>query len=327
MDKEGFCKYLDGRNTSKDAIRDYIALAERFENFLAKIGNEEENGLPDSEDVLAFSALLIQERLNTIDNYLALVRYGQFLNNDRIFITAVNLVDGAEVMDNLYHRLGEEVGDQKRDEIFEGIELPPMGTPSSEKPRITKIVMERLQSQVDPELCRKLLSPSLRTLDGEQFLEDRKKYLECGNLEVYLVRKGQEFIAELEQIQSEGKLYFTQEITDEVLDFVRNTPLVAHGVREGNILYEVKIPYMSKEYLAETDDRMKRYYYCHCPWVRESNKDGNLTVPSMFCHCSAGFVKKPWEVIFDQPLEAEAVETVLKGDKWCKIAIQLPEGV
>ena len=158
-------------------------------------------------------------------------------------------------------------------------------------------------------------------------MEDRKKYLECGSLDSYLIRKGQEFIAELEKLQGEGKRYFTQVITDEVIDFVRNTPLIAQGVREGNTLFEVKIPYMTKEYLAETDDRMKRYYYCHCPWVRESIRSGEISVPPMFCLCSAGFVKKPWEVIFDQPLEAEAVETVLQGDKWCKIAIQLPEGV
>jgi hypothetical protein len=28
---------------------------------------------------------------------------------------------------------------------------------------------------------------------------------------------------------------------------------------------------------------------------------------------------------FDQPLKAEVVESVLKGDLWCKFAIHLPE--
>ena len=327
MDKEGFRKYLQGRNASEDIIFQYFQTVERFDGFLKEMGKAGVNGLTSSEDVLAFSALLIREKLNTFDNYLALVRYGQFLRNDRILVTAIELVDGAEVMENLYRRLADSVGEQKRDEVFDGIVLPPMGTPSAQKPRITQIVMERLQSLVDPGTCKDLLSPSLRDLDSESFLEDRKKYLECGTLVAYLVRKGQEFIAELEKFQTEGKLYYTQEITDEVIAFVRNSPLVAQGVREGNILYEVKIPYMTKEYLAETDDRMKRYYCCHCPWVRESIRGGDVNIPPLFCLCSAGFVKKPWEVIFDQPLKAEAVETVLKGDKWCKIAIYLPEGV
>ncbi len=39
----------------------------------------------------------------------------------------------------------------------------------------------------------------------------------------------------------------------------------------------------------------------------------------------ASYAEMRWEVIFDQPLEAEIVESVLQGDPWCKIAIHLPE--
>ena len=46
-----------------------------------------------------------------------------------------------------------------------------------------------------------------------------------------------------------------------------------------------------------------------------------------FCNCSAGFHNKCWEVIFDQPPRAEIAESVLKGDKRCKIVIHLPEEV
>jgi hypothetical protein len=84
---------------------------------------------------------------------------------------------------------------------------------------------------------------------------------------------------------------------------------------------------MTKEYLAETDEQMRRYYYCHCPWVKEALKTDDARIPPTFCSCSAGFHKKRWEVIFDQPLRAEIVESVLKGDMWCQIAIHLPAGV
>jgi hypothetical protein len=327
MDKEGFREYLQGRNVSEDIIHQFIPIIEKFDSFLKSNGKGGVDTSTTSEDVLAFSALLIHEKLNTYDNYLAVVRYGQHIKNNKILITAVELIDGSEAMDNLYVRLAAEMGEKKRGEVFAGIELPPVGTPSSQKPKTTQMVMERLQDLVDYETCKKIISPSLRNLDSGAFAGDRKKYLECGNLDAYLVRKGQDFIAELEQLHNEGKLYYTQEITEEVIDFVRNTPLIASGVREGNILYEVKIPFMAKEYLSETDDSLKRYYYCHCPWVRESIRGSDINIPPLFCLCSAGYVKKPWEVVFDQPLEAEAVETVLQGDKWCKIAMQLPEGV
>jgi hypothetical protein len=122
-----------------------------------------------------------------------------------------------------------------------------------------------------------------------------------------------------------GSLYFTQPITDGVIDFVRAHPEINPGVLEGNVLYEAKIPYMTQAFLAETDEHMRRYYYCHCPWVRESLRQGDVSVSPTFCHCSAGFHKKPWEVIFGQPLKADLVETVLNGDPWCKFAIHLPE--
>jgi hypothetical protein len=112
-----------------------------------------------------------------------------------------------------------------------------------------------------------------------------------------------------------------------VIDFVRGHPEINPGVLESNVLYEAKIPYMTQAYLAETDERMKRYYYCHCPWVRESLRQGDVSISPTFCHCSAGFHKKPWEMIFGQTLRADLVETVLNGDPWCKFAIYLPEQV
>jgi hypothetical protein len=322
MDKEGFRKILQERQVPENQIEYHISLAERFEKWLLERGS----GAPaTADDARAFAAILVQEELNTWDNLATLARYGRFVQNDEVYVAAVELLDGGEALDGLYEKLGQAVGEQKRDEVFAGIEIPPLGTPSSEKPRITQAVMERLERLVDAETCQEILSGSLRHLEDAWYLDERAKYAECRDIDEYLERKGQEFIAQLEQIRDEGGLFFTQPITDEVIDFVRSHPEVAQGVRDGTVLYEVKIPYMTREYLAEADERLKRYYYCHCPWVRESLKEGDVRVSPTFCQCSAGFHKKSWEVIFDQRLEAEIVETVLKGDPWCKIAIHLPE--
>jgi hypothetical protein len=237
----------------------------------------------------------------------------------------VELLDGAEALDGLYEKLGQAVGEQKRDEVFAGIEIPPLGTPNREKPKLTQAVMARLERMVDAETCRQVLSGGLRYLEDAWYAGERAKYAEAGSIDAYLELKGRDLIAELEKLRDEGGLYFTQPVTDEVIDFVRRHPEIGQGVRQGNVLYEAKIPYMTADYLAETDERLKRYYYCHCPWVRESLKEGDVSVSPTFCLCSAGFHKKSWEVIFEQPLQAEIVETVLQGDPWCKIAIHLPE--
>ena len=111
----------------------------------------------------------------------------------------------------------------------------------------------------------------------------------------------------------ERRLFFSQEITPEVVEFVRGDPEISQGVREGSILYVTKIPYMTKEYLAETDPQMKRYYACHCPWARKLLQAGEKTVSARFCQCSAGFHKKSWEVIFGQPLHADVLESLCKA--------------
>jgi hypothetical protein len=322
VDKPGFREFLKERDVPEAEIEDAITLAKRFEAFLQ---GEESTGLSKPAAVQAFSSVLIQEELNTWANYVTLARYGRFVNDDSIYVAIVELLDGSEALEGLHRKLAERLGERKRDEIFEGIELPPLGTPTAQRPSTAQAVMERLEELVEPDTCQEILSGGLRHLEDEWFLDQRAKYKACASIDEYLEKKGQDFIAELEELEREGKLFFTQRITREVIDYVRSHPEIASGVLEGNTLYEVKIPYMTREYLAETDERMKRYYYCHCPWVRESLRAGDLRVSPAFCQCSAGFHKKSWEVILGQSLEAEVVESVLQGDMWCKIAIQLPE--
>ncbi len=321
MDKKGFHEFLGKKELSESEIEGAISLAEKFQDFVS--GRPQ----PTRKDVRAFSVFLIKEGINTQANYYALARYGRFLGNNDVYVAVVDLLDGAEAMDGLYEKAGQVLGEQRRDEIFEGIDLPPLGLPNDEKVKVTQVVMERLESLADSQECQDILSNSLRHLSDERHQDEKKLYLDCQNLDEFLDKSAQNFIAQLERLRDEEELFFTQEITDEVIEHVRSQPMIARGVREGNVVYEVKIPHMTKEFLAETDEQMRRYYYCHCPWVKEALKSGDARISPTFCSCSAGFHKKRWEVIFDQPLRAEIVESVLKGDEWCKIAIHLPEGV
>ncbi len=320
MDKQGFRTFLQGRKIEDEKIEAALAIAQRFEAFASQRGHS----APSTVDLADFSALLMQEGLNTEDNYFALLLYGRFTQNNAVYAAALEVLDGSEVFENLYSKVGEAYGEEVRDELFAGIDMPPMGTPSTEKPRYMAAILERLEGQFGLHACKALLADSLRTLLDESHLDARQKYRQSQGIDDYLEQEGQAFIELLEKLKCEGRPFFTQEITDEVIEFVEQHPEIKQGVRQGNILYEVKIPYMTREYLAETDEALKRYYYCHCPWVRETLKSSATHISPVFCNCSAGFHKKRWEVIFEQPLQAEIVESVLNGDPWCKIAIHLP---
>jgi hypothetical protein len=325
MNREGFRQYLHDRSIPKESIEQALALADRFEAFLREPGRPGAVQTARPEDLSAFIGRLMEHKENGEENLVTLVRYAWFGKNYPVYVAALELVDGAEVLENLYAKLGKEFGAEVRDEIFRGVSLPPLGTPTTERPRMMETLIQRLEDKAGTECARQLLGTGLRTLPDEGYLEEKKKYEQAGGIDAYLARKRRDTLSLFERLKREGRPFFAQMITDDVIEYVRTHPEVQQGVRVGNVIYESKIPYMTREYLVETDPRMKAYYYCHCPWVRESFLQGNGRVPSVFCNCSAAFHKKPWEVIFGQPLRADVLESVLKGDSHCRFAIHLPE--
>ncbi|MBN2393707.1 MAG: hypothetical protein JXR84_23445, partial [Anaerolineae bacterium] len=241
VDQQGFRALLQTRKVSNEKIEAAIALAERFERFA-----EERNAVPIAETAWAFSERLIREGQNTEDNYLTLARYGLFTKDDALFVAILELLDGAEAQGNLYRRVAEVFSEDVRDEVFAGIGVAPLGLPTPDKPRTMHPVVERLEAKVGAEACKALLADSLRDLPDAYFTDERQRYQESsGDLDEYLRRKKQAFVEQLETCQREGRLFFAQEITDEVIAFVKNDPEIGGGQREGNVIYETKIPFMT----------------------------------------------------------------------------------
>ncbi len=323
MDTIKFTEYLLARQQTAEQIGRSLKLAQEFEEFSQTSSRDRSK----TEIVHAFSKKLIDRHEDVLENYYTLIRYGRFVGNDETAIAAIELIDGAEALENLYKKVGEKAGETQRDRIFAGIQRNSMGLPNQEKTRLMQLAIDRLEKNVDPAICISILASGLRTLEGDDLSGERKKYLACNTFDEFLKQKGDAYMAELGQLCREHKLYFTQEITPEVLDFVDAQPLIRQGVREGHILYAAKIPHHAREYIAEKDEQKKRYHYCHCPWVKESLKNGKSNMSPAFCNCSAAFEKHYWEGVFAQPIQCDVLETVLKGDQWCKFAIHLPEDI
>ncbi len=286
MDKQGFQTMLEGRKVPAEKMASALELAERFEQFAVQ-----QDGF-STETAWAFSKILIAEGQNSEENFITLARYGLFIKSNAVYVAFLEVLDGGEAQENLYKRVAEKYGEAFRDEIFAGIGVAPYGIPTPEKPRYMHRIIERLEKALGSESCRALVADSLRDLPDYDW--EREIYQSCANVDEYLVKKKQKFMEQMETCQREGRLFFAQEVTDEVLDFIRGEAEMGGGVRAGNIVYETKIPFLTRQYLAERDPILKRYYYCHCPWAREAVKSGEKVAP-IFCNCSAGFHKKPWE--------------------------------
>jgi len=319
MEKGSFAKYLQERNLSEEQIDCFSVFIERFEqSFLSSSCTERANFLID------FSESMIMDGSNTEDNYYALVLYGRFLKDNDLFRVALEFIDGAEALDNLYKKTAEFLGENRRDQLYSGLDLIPLGTPTEQKPAAMLAFLNRLMT-AEPGIGLQMLSNGLRDLNDAFYIQDRKKYIELGDIDAFILYKKQTMLEQLEMIMQEDRLFFNQKITQEVIDFVRDDPEIMQGVRVGNIIYETKIPFSTIEFLGEIDETRKRFHYCHCPWVKASLRDGRSEIPTDFCNCSAAFHKKSWEVLFGQKLRAEVLESVLQGDMRCRFAIHLPE--
>ncbi len=325
MDIEGFKKFCEKREYSEEIVEKAIEVVKEFDDFLLEAKRNIDSA--KEEDVHNFAQELIATGKNKKENLYALIRYCYFSGNNDMLIALYELLDGSDVLVNLSRELFEAVGEEKGKQILAGIDFPVLGTTSDKKPVITKKVMERLEENLDEKTCHKILVSNLHGIPKESYKRQREKFLKTENVDEYLKERNADFIKTLEKHRDEKTLFYTQEIDDQVIDHVKNNPQIERGVRKGNIVYAEKIPYMTKQFLEETDEKMKQYYYCHCSWVREALKTGEIQVPSKFCKCSAGYYKNQWDVILDHPINVDVVEIILDGDSRCLFAIHLPKEV
>jgi len=329
VDEKGFRAFVaEGKRVRKglsdNEIRSNLRMVKEFERFLSRRKPAKDFTQATRRDFQAFVKALSKDGRNTEENLIALLRYARFINNKKVEASAMEMLDGATVMNALSEIVKTEVGARKRSVIFKGIEFPEIGSPIRGWPETTKLIMERLESNLGEDGCRDMLLMGPHTAPDEYYLPEKKKFEQIGDLDKFLVARSNEFAAVLEECMNSGTLFFNQEIDAAVLKYVRGNREIGGGVRKGDIIYETKIPHMAREYLREKDPKMRRFYYCHCPWVKESVLTG-VRVPVDFCYCSAAYHKKPWDVIFGKPVEVEVVSSVLRGDLVCRFAIRIPE--
>ncbi|MFX1600868.1 MAG: hypothetical protein ACFFB6_09760, partial [Promethearchaeota archaeon] len=203
---------------------------------------------------------------------------------------------------------------------------PPLGVDPDKKPEITKVVMKRLEETLGEEKTIGLLAPCLHGRPLEPIKKDREDFLRINDIDEFLKVKKQEFIDRVQNHQKEGTLEYAQYIDEDVVEYIKTNPTLTPGIRKGDKIIVTKIPYQIKKYLNAEDERMKRYYSCYCAWVRGAIKNGTeQDISSNFCHCSAGFFKQYWDIIFDQPTKVVPIETPLTGNLVCTFAVHIPK--
>jgi hypothetical protein len=324
LNEKLFIEYLLENKSSQEQADIFVSRLKEFTNFL-EVGNNDIDSIPRGE-IIKYADILAEKKSEYVLDFLrALINYANFTKKYDYIIEIIDISESYNAMDNLYQRVAEQHDEQIRDEIFENLKIPVLGTHPEKKPEFTRIVLERLDEKIGEEATIELLKPCLHGRPGD-IKKDREDFLRLNDIDEFLRLKKQELIDRLQTHKNEGTLEFAQYIDEEVLEFIRNTPSINPGIREGDKIIVTKMPYQTKKHLQAEDKKMKGYYSCYCPWVRSAIKNGNDNeISSNFCHCSAGYTKKYWDIIFDQPTEVVPIETPLMGGVICKFAVHIPK--
>lgn len=322
QDKE-YTEFLRSRDQTGESIRSALEYVREFEKHLVSVGKTLETA--QVADVREYAAALIADNRNSMERLLALARYIYMAGLNETFIYFTAIIGGREVLPSIAARLASITDEKTRDKVFDGIDVPPLGSPPEKYPEITALLVDRLKD-LGMEVCHDVLAANHHGVPVESFEKHKKWRAEAGSVDAFLKRVHEEAVGVLERYMNEGKVWYEQEITPEVVEFVRGNQEVLSAVREGGYLYVTKIPYAPKEWLRESDPMMRRYYACHCPLARAAILMGRPGIPMDWCYCSGGFEKLMFDVVFEEPTKVEVLESVLAGDARCRFRIKMPEG-
>jgi hypothetical protein len=277
------------------------------------------------EDLRNYLDRLISEDRNTLDCLLAIARYFWLTKRDSLYTYLAQVIGGTDVYDSIGEKLGQIAGEKKRLEVFSGFTAPPLGSDPSSYPPCTKELLKRLSENLPPEKVIETLTGNHHRIPVELFADMKRRWESSRNLRMFLEREHGFLVEELEKAMKSGRLWYEQEITPEVVEFVKSDQTIQNGVLQGNTVIKSKIPFAPVKWLHEKDLKMRRYYSCHCSLARDAILADTSKPLAIFCHCSAGYEKLPLEVALGVPLEVEVLENVLDGGNRCRFAIKIPE--
>ncbi len=323
--EKAFKERCKARGLNDAQTRQALAFIKEFEDAHAAAGLDMENITP--QKMKEYIADLMQQGKNTEERFLALARYSYILKNDPVFLLFTQILGPQGVLPSISERAQKLAGTKIGEELFEGIELPPLGALPEAYPPVVGELVARMESRFPSDLCHRILAGNHHQIPESAFEEEKEFYQKASSVNEYLKGRHERMVDELQRHCDEDKIWYEQTITQRVVDFVKSNQELLSAVRQGDTLFVTKIPYNPDKYLTETDPRMKRYLACHCPLAASTILQEGTKVPSTWCYCSAGYEKTLFDNVFGESLEVEVLESVLGGAEQCRFAIKLPDSV
>ena len=219
-------------------------------------------------------------------------------------------------LDKLGNCIESVGGANIRQQIMDGSQILSDDTLRADIIAWTQGAMQRIESSMDEDQQKQIMTGCACQYPKENLQEMRQTYADTGDIRL---------VHQMLLDQFKSFLQHSLKLSDEMIADILSRRWGAAGILEKDRIIATKIPKSGylRQYMEETDPIKKRALYCHCPRIRDILKSDEK-LSATYCYCGAGFYKGMWEEILQQPLEVELLQSVLKGDPVCQVAIILP---
>ncbi|HAX02267.1 MAG: hypothetical protein A2Y45_03080 [Tenericutes bacterium GWC2_34_14] len=314
--------WYQNNHISLEKYEESFLFLSQIEGYLKEQNLSDLDGVSE-QDLDQIVIYMMRTKQNDIGYFIMLMRYYKMINHHENFIRLTQYTGGYGVIESILKKLIKVMGGSFKEAVLNEMSIPFLGTSPSEMVYFTKQFITWLDSHLDEEKLRLVLSDNHHQIPRDSFIEEKLFYEASPTLEVYLKDLHLRKIKELELFYNQRKVWYEQEITPEVIDYVKSNQEIMSAVLKDDALYITKIPYDTKKFLEATSIEEKNYYLCHCPFARESINQNDQTISSNWCYCSGGFTKLPFDAIFDQDLKIELISSALHKDGACRFKIDL----
>lgn len=331
-----YLQYLQRQTAPATNLAECVALAEDFSCFLS-LPQVQKMGT-GKEQVEQFARERIETGRNTPENFRLLADFTNWLYltkrlpSRELYVAWIEVMDCHKALEVLADHIEDHHGQEARQQVFPD-PLPPLGASEAERCGYTRAIAARLEQTLAPNAVRDAWFQVQHGIPPERWQQydpaEREMYRQCASadrgasIDAFLDRKRQERDVLLTRLRDEHALWYTVEIDDEVLEYVMSDPEMEVGQRQGNQIFFSKIPYNAKRYLHEHDPRLKRYYACHCPLLREAIRAGQ-PISAEVCRCSLGHASH-YLAGLGLELKGEVLESAVRGDPRCRFVFTLPD--
>ena len=179
-------------------------------------------------------SMLVDNQLNTIHNFVILMRYFRLIDRKELFIHLTKYTGMLGVMEHIIKRLVGLKGKKEANLILGDFEVPYLGVHPEQLPNYVNQLMFVLDCNLESEETEHVLAGNNHGIPKESQLPEKVEYENSESLETYLEQRHARKVKELEEHLRDNLVWFEQIITQEIVDFVKSNQEVLSGVLKDN---------------------------------------------------------------------------------------------